>query len=103
MNSNQYNTKDGISTLSKYYIQDGKDKEKVFMLEQQNKALAKQYFTSQEENKQLKIENERHCNQIQELQGDCDSYQIVIQNLYSRIMDIINKSLTKLVDYYKCL
>lgn len=69
------------------------------MLEQQNKALAKQYFTSQEENKQLKIENERHCNQIQELQGDCDSYQLVIQNLYSRVMNIVKKSLAQLVDH----
>lgn len=68
------------------------------MLEQQNKALAKQYFSSIEEKKQLVIENQRHCDQISALQSNCDSYQGIIQNLYTRIMGIIQNSLKQLVN-----
>lgn len=67
------------------------------MLEQQNMALAKQYVSTLEDNKQLVVENERHCSQISDLQKSCDSYQAVIQNLYTRVMDIIKNSLTQMV------
>lgn len=67
------------------------------MLEEQNKALAKQYFLTYEDNKQLMVENKRHCNQIAELQRDCDAYQSVIQIVYSRVMTLLNLTMEKLV------
>ena len=69
----------------------------MFQLKEKNKALAKQYYIVKEEKQQLEIENKRHCIQIRSLQSDCDSYQAVIQNIYSRVIGIIQKSLQQLV------
>lgn len=69
------------------------------MLEEKNKALAKQFFLTKEENKQLIIENQRHCDQISSLQRSCDSYQAIIQNVYSRITNILQISKEKRVRF----
>lgn len=70
----------------------------MFMLEQQNVALAKQYFIVSKENDVLKTEIARHCDQLQDLQNDCLTYQSVLQMLYTRVKDILKLYNSSLVD-----
>ena len=65
-------------------------KEKVFMLEHQNLALAKQYFCSQQENDTLKQDNSSYTSQIQDLESYCMSYQSLLQMIYSRVNSIVS-------------
>ena len=55
------------------------------MLEHQNMALAKQYFSSQQENEILKQNSNGYYSQVQELQSYCVSYQILLKMIYTRV------------------
>ena len=70
----------------------------MFMLEQQNVSLSKQYFILSKENDVLKTEIARHCDQLQDLQNDCLTYQSVLQMLYTRVKDIIKFYNSSLVE-----
>lgn len=59
------------------------------MLEHQNMALAKQYFSSQQENETLKQDNSSYYSQVQELQSYCVSYQNLLQMIYTRVNTIV--------------
>ena len=59
------------------------------MLEHQNMALAKQYFSSQQENETLKRDGSGYLSQVQELQSFCASYQNLLQMIYTRVNTIV--------------
>lgn len=59
------------------------------MLEHQNMALAKQYFSSQQENETLKQDSSSYYSQVQELQSYCVSYQNLLQMIYTRVNTIV--------------
>ena len=59
------------------------------MLEHQNMALAKQYFSSQQENETLKQDSNGYYSQVQELQSYCVSYQNLLQMIYTRVNTIV--------------
>lgn len=60
------------------------------MLEQQNLALAQQYFSIKDENTQLHISNTRYCNELKKAQDTCFKYQAILQMLFTRLNHFID-------------
>lgn len=67
------------------------------MLEHQNMALAKQYFSSQQENETLRQDSSGYYSQVQELQSFCVSYQNLLQMIYTRVNTIVRAFSSSLV------
>ena len=60
------------------------------MLEHQNLALARQFFSSQQENESLQKDKSGFTAQIQELESACASYQSLLQMIYTRLNSIVS-------------
>ena len=60
------------------------------MLEQQNLALAQQYFSIKDETTQLHTSNTRYCNELKKAQDTCFKYQAIFQMLFTRVNHFID-------------
>ena len=69
------------------------------MLEHQNLALAKQYFSSQQENESLREDNSGFSSKMQELESYCASYQTILQMIYTKINSIVSDFSRSVVCY----
>ena len=60
------------------------------MLEQQNLALAQQYFSIKDEITQLHTSNTRYCNELKKAQDACFKYQTIFQMLFTQVNHFID-------------